>query len=860
MVVVRNTFLHHVALVIICQVLFTTVLSGAQEQPSTQTTHNDDKDNDNISSQSSSTAIDDSQEDEQEDDDDESPQAPTQRFIKNIIIHGNALVPTEAILNRLPYKIGEVFDTHKTRQLITNLYTDLKRFRNISVFGENVGNDGINLHITVEEKVPLKDVIFKGNKQITEKEIREKINFAAIPAIDTEELKKYIIALQKLYREKGYHNVDITAELQLDEQHKGIAVFTITEHARAVVKKITFRGNNHISGKKLRNVLFSREDWVLSFMDKAGIFQPERIEADRNMIEQFYQNNGFINAKVVDTEIVIDPQTQYVTIIHEIKEGDQYKISSVKASGNDIYKDEFLSTTLPIKPGHIYSREGIVNSIKTLEFLWGDLGYIYAHIEPSIQPDEENKTVSISFYSEIGNPVFLHRLNIIGNRKTRDKIIRRKISLEEGNLLTRRHMEGSKDRIQSLGFFDQRDGVNWKMTRLSADTADLDLVVKEIKTGSAHIQLNFGGTTINSPANGVTVEGAISDTNLFGSGIRFNLTTRVGAEEKMLLFNLTQPWLFDKPIYGALDGYLKRVGYDELRLTRPVNEKHAGGTATIGLVTSMRHAIFSDTFARFTFGVDDIRYEQQPRAAISGLITPADTAAANAAYDVILAKEFAQGTYGSFNVSVGKDAKNHPMHPSAGYSWLSRLQVTYPSFKGCIGFSKIDFDGHWFTPLIGDFDLILHIRTYMGFVNPLRNKCIPYRELFHIGGQASVRGFLYGQIGPQFAVISNGQQVQDSIGGAKTFFINTELIFPITPDFSMKGLLFYDGGAGWDNPYSSDVPARFIRNNSFNYRHAVGVGVRLLNPMPIRVDWGFKLDARKNESPSEVHFSMSYDW
>ncbi len=794
----------------------------------------------------------------------------TPRTINAIIVTGNSYVPTDAILNRLPFKPGEIFDPNLTRRLINNLYYELKRFRTISIFGEDLDDDRINLHITVEEKKLLKDAVFEGNSQVTTKEIREKINFADIPAVDEEELKRYALSIKKIYRDKGYHTTDIATELRLDEDGKATAIFKITEHKKATVKRINFKGNHHVSGKELRSLIFTREDWILSFMDKAGTYQPERLEGDKHVIEQFYQNRGYINAKVVDIEVITDPITQFITLIYEIQEGDCYTISSVKASGNDILSDDLLTAALPIRVGDLYSRDKIVDSIRTLEFIWGDLGYSYAHVEPSVQPDDEQKTVSISFYTEQGKPVILNKLTIRGNKKTRDKVIRRKILLEEGGLITTRQMDASKNRVESLGYFDQRDGVNWKMTRLADDLADLDLFVKEIKTGNAHIQLGFGGSAaLSSPSDSVSVEGNITDTNLFGSGIRMNLSAKLAADEKNVIFNLTEPWLFDKPIFGSLDLYHKRVAYDQLRLTRPVNEKDTGGAIATGFVTGSRHALLNDTFMRFTLGLDDIRYEDltgnvnnesRPIARIPELDTPLLTAQARDAYNIILAKEFTPGTFATFTAQIGKDAKNHPMFPTRGYSWIGRAVASCAVFDDCLGFYKSDLDAHWYTPLIGEFDLILHLHGYCGFVTAFKNKSIPYRELFHIGGPASVRGFLFGQIGPQFCVTKDDVQICDSIGGKNTFFVNVELLFPITPDFSIRGVVFYDGGTGWNNPFACCVPSQFITNNSFDYRHAVGVGLRLRNPMPIKIDWGFKLDPRNLEPASEVHFGMSYDW
>jgi outer membrane protein insertion porin family len=206
-----------------------------------------------------------------------------------------------------------------------------------------------------------------------------------------------------------------------------------------------------------------------------------------------------------------------------------------------------------------------------------------------------------------------------------------------------------------------------------------------------------------------------------------------------------------------------------------------------------------------------------------------------------------------------QDTRNHPVHTMWGHKWRFTTKFAIPTFGDDLGYYKIELDASWFTPLIAEYDLVLKLHGYFGICNPFKNRSVPFGDLFHIGGQSSVRGFLFGQIGPQF--------LGDTIGGSKAFFWNAELIVPITADMNMKAVVFYDGGTGFDNPYVTTADKAFVTGNRFDYRHAVGIGLRVLQPMPINVDWGFKIDPRKNkffpnrsEAASEIHFGMSYDW
>jgi outer membrane protein insertion porin family len=784
------------------------------------------------------------------------PQAQTNktRRINAIKVHGNTSTSLDAIINQIPYKIGETFDPRKTRILIHNLYYSIKKFRNVKVMAELVDNDFINLHVFVEEKYPLKELKTFGNKKVSEKEIAKKVDLESISSIDPEELKIIANKIKDIYLEKGYHQTDIETALELDDSNRATAILTVHEGIAATVKQIHFSGNASISSKQLRAVALTKEDWILGFLDKSGNYHPDRLEGDKHFIEQFYQNSGFLHAKVVDIIVDIDPETQNIILTFEIEEGDRYVIDKISAPGTENVPEQYLLAMIPMRPGMYYSREAITNAIKRLELIWGDYGYIFAHIEPSIQPNEDEKTVAISFFSELGDQVYLNKINIRGNTKTRDKIIRRKILLDEGELITQNRMNASKRNVASLGYFDPRDGVNWKIRRLNKEEADLDLIVKETKTGHFGAQLGFGGSGADwqSPISGMSIKGELSDTNLFGSGVHLNLSTTYSKDEQTALIHVAQPWLFDKPLLGAFDIYHRRPVYDELRHVQTVHQKLTGGSITLGCITQSKKPIFHDVNILFSTGVEDIKYNP---TAIARIENPLE----RMQYQRILNQEFEPGTFAFVSTKMEQDTRNHPIHTMYGHKWRVATKFAIPTFGNNIGFYKIELDASWFTPLITEYDLILKLHAYFGISSPFKNRIVPFGDLFHIGGQSSVRGFLFGQIGPEF--------LGDTIGGSKAFFWNAELIAPITADMNMKVVAFYDGGTGFDNPYVTPADKPFVSGNNFDYRHAIGIGIRVLQPMPVNIDWGFKIDPRKNklfpnrsESASEVHFGMSYDW
>ncbi|MEX0940167.1 MAG: outer membrane protein assembly factor BamA [Candidatus Babeliales bacterium] len=797
-------------------------------------------------------------------------QAPKPRIIKDIIIVGNKHIPSEPILNRIPYQPGEIFTRQRTNKLIRNVY-DLGYFRQVKVYAQPVNDDSINLIVAVDEKRLLEEVKFQGNKHISEKEVKKKVDFAKVPSIDEDDLPKYIKILKKLYRDKDYHDVDIAAQVKGDCE-KAILHFAIKEGRRTLIKRVCFTGNDHFLGKKLRTLLFTREDWVLGFLDRAGSYQPDAIEADKFVIENFYQSNGFLTAKVRDVSVDIDERTKYVTVTFHIHEGEQYTISDVRVPGNEVISEEELLARLPVRVGQLYSKEKIRETIELLRVIWGSYGYINADIEPSIQPNDDEKTVSIAFYTELGSKVYVNNINIIGNCKTHDKVIRRMLVIEEGGLLTTHAMDESKNRVEGLGYFDQRDGVNWRINRNGKDSVDLDLIVKEVKTGKVEAQIGFGGTRdISSPTESFNIGVNVTETNLFGRGINLNSSATLSKEERNLLFSISDPWLFDKPIHGAFDVYLKRSLYDEFKLIEQpeIKERITGGTARLGALS----AKLNDATILGQLGVDGITYNETPIVKRELLaMAPLEAVELQAIFD----RRFASGAFLWVGGSAFKDVRNHPVHPSRGYQWAMHTKFSIHSNlkdnprdnpaevrrleEGRVrfGYAKFNLDASWYTPLIGERDLVLCLHGYFGIVAPFKNRSVPFRELYHVGGPASIRGFLYGEIGPRFFSPTLNQS--DMLGAKKAFWLNAEMIFPISSDFSMKGAVFYDGGAGWDTPDSNLISPADLRNNSFSFRHSVGFGVRILRPTPVKIDWGFKLDRKRDETASQVHFSMYHEF
>lgn len=781
-------------------------------------------------------------------------QEPT---IGTVYVRGNINVPEQAILTRLPLRHGDTLNFIRLRAAIFNLY-QLGYFITINIYSKPVANDSVDLYVVVKEKPLKKDILFEGNSHLSEKEMEKKIQFSKIPALDEHDLQYFSLILKKLYENKNYHAVTITPTLQRQD-NAATATFTIDEGKQALVKRIFITGNEKITTKKIKNTIVTKEDWILGFYDHAGSYIPDALGYDRYLIESLYQNNGYLEAKVVDVLVDKDPDSQAINLTYQIFEGPLYIIKEVHVQGTDYLTQEELLARIPVKPGQLYSQERIQKSIELLRILWGEYGFIFANIDPSMQVDEVNHTVSITFYNELGNPTYLNQLHIIGNKKTRDKVVRRNIFLEEGDLITTKRMDESKNSVELLGYFDKRDGVNWKINRLNDTSADLELHLHEAKTGNFFVQASWGGDPEDAAARGAAtnnfiwnrlkINGGWTDSNFLGYGYRVGLTGDLSFNEQNIALNLANPYLFDRPILGEFSGYFRNMKYEDIfNINQQIKERRGGFLAGLGFYLPIGKVVQATS----SFGFEHLHFIPRPTASlILGESTQDE-------YQFFLNQRFQDGMFFILNQTISQDLRNHPIFPSDGYQWniVAKLGMPIKSNLVCsqccdnkYGFFKGEVDASWYTPLIGETDLVLCFHAHGGFISAFSDCVIPYRELFHIGGPATVRGFIFGEIGPTI--------LRTSAGATKTVYTNIELIFPIMADFSMLGHVFYDGGTGWDTPNAGQL-RNIVAHNDFDYRHAIGVGVRIYQPFPVQIEYGIKLNRRPGEKQAELMLAMNH--
>ena len=776
----------------------------------------------------------------------------SKKIITDVVISGNSLVSTEAIVQRLLYKKGDVFDQDLSAVAINKIYA-LGYFSQIRL-EKDESADSVVLYVKLEEKKPLDAYEIQGNTRVTTKKLMEKLGLKKYLAVDDHDVLHLSSQIKKIYREENYHQAKVTSTLNPAENSSGSElILKIEEGTPSEVREIHFVGVHKVPEWRLRAALMTRELWLFGFADGSGRFNQEMIEADKQNIEFVYQDLGFARAHVIETKVEYpDGDQKAIRITFYIDEGDEYRVRYVMLPYDpEISKKEFLDA-ISIKEGSLYKRSEVLSTLERLRAVLGKYGYSYADVYPEPQVNAETNTVDFRFGIEKGEKVRVRRIDITGNKLTHDKVIRREISLEEGDFVTLPEMNQSKRRVEALGFFE-RGGISWKTHKLSEGLVDLELSVNEIKTGHFNFVAGLGGRE-GRLGSGMHIGLQIGKRNLLGRG--WNGSFNIMSERShlgQLGLNFYNPYIFDTNVESSFDLYHKVEEYDQWGAStmRP-KECVTGGVTSLGFRLP---DVDRDLMCRTELGIERNYFEN-----FSNLH------AMDAHSAFMLDRRLKSGVLMWIGASASKDTRNHPVYPSRGYRLSGTSKMALPGMNGAFSFLKIETVGSWYTPLIGEDTLVLAVRARGGMIMNVRNNsCIPYRELYHMGGQDTIRGFVGGGAGP--ILVQEGELRERNntpLGARRNVLFNIELQTPLLESYGMRGRIFYDAGCGWD-AFLDDVPADampFIKRNEFNIRHAVGFGFSMTRPQMIKIDWGYKLDRDKKfkESDWEVHLSMNVPW
>jgi outer membrane protein insertion porin family len=699
-----------------------------------------------------------------------------------IEIKGNKRIEKETVEARIESKIGAQLSQKAIRRDISALY-GFGYFDDIRIEIEPF-EGGVKLIFLLDEKPNIMSIDFQGNKEIETDTLKEKITIAPGAIANYFLIKDNVESILSHYQSEGFFHVTVLPVIREVSEDAVSITFQIDEGPEVKIKKITIEGNQYVSDKEIKKTMKTKKRWFLSFLTGSGIYKKEDMSADLERVKVLYHSKGFIDVTVSDPELTLGPKRKKLYIKFSVSEGEQYSVGEVAFSGNTVFDSSKLYEQVETASGRIFNRTALRSDIDMVLDLYTEKGYATADMRPKIEVKREEKLVNINFFIVEGDIFRIGQIKISGNTKTRDKVIRREMRLDEGDIYNSQLLKRSYQRITNLNYFETielnpRPLVREKMI-------DIDVNLKEKMTGM--ITIGGGYSSIDK----FIVTGEINQTNLFGKGLYLKLKADLSAVRTNYNLSITDPWFMDRPISASFNVYNEEFEFPDY------DKKATGGSIGFGKELS------EYVRGNITYRLEDVEITNIEEGASS-----------------IVKDQEGQRITSSISPSLWRDTRDNHLDPTRGSK-----NTIYTTVAGLGGyFVKSLFDSLWYFPF--KWGTTFSLRGRIGYANGFSGRDLPLYERFYVGGINTVRGLGFGEAGPRD---ENGEV----IGGEQELIFNAEFIFPIEKNIRLKGVVFFDAGKSDDS--FKDV---------IDLRTTAGAGVRWMSPFgPIRIEWGYNIDKK----------------
>jgi len=715
-------------------------------------------------------------------------------------VAGNRRVQEAVILNRIRSSVGTPFNPSQASEDLRNVF-GLGFFDDVQLKVEDF-EGGVKVTFVVVERPFIRDVEFVGNSKLGTSELQEKIDLKLGSVYNPVEVQRAREKLKEAYEDEGYFEVQITPAVEKFGDGDVKVVFTINEGRRITIDEIVFRGNKGLKDKQIKEAMATRER---QYFVLRGTVQRQRLEEDMERIMGVYQDHGYVQARVERHEVAVDRDRARVTITIDVVEGAQYRVGVINLAGVSLVPEEELRRQLRFKAGDVFSRTALRDGVRNITDLYSTIGRASADVIPRTEQQAATTTVDVTIEVTEGPEVYVERINITGNTRSEDRILRREIPFVEGDLFTLQRLQRARQRLINLGYFDL---VN-VTTQPGTDKTRIIVNVEVTERPTGIFSIGGGFSSVDSFVG--TLD--IAQNNFLGRGWLLSLRLRAGANSQQGIISFTEPWLFDRPLSAGFDLFnVKRqfteYDYDSLggnvRLSHPFAE----------------YWRWSTTYRLTRDEISDVR-----------------------SIDPLLQDETGARTTSAITLGLTRDSRDAVAAPTRG--GLTVLTSDLAGLGGDARFIKTVASTTYFKPIwLGH---ILSGRAEAGYgfgwaEDGLTGRTeLPVFERFYLGGPNSIRSFKARRISPQ-------DDAGNRIGGTSQILGNLEYIIPLPFNFRVAG--FFDIG----NVYGFGT-----KFDPTDTREAAGAGVRWQSPFgPIRVDYGINLDRRKSkgEDFGAIQFSV----
>lgn len=718
--------------------------------------------------------------------------------VVQVLVTGNRRIETDAIKRVIKTEPGDVYLGKSLSEDLKAVYA-MGYFDDIRIEAENTPKGKI-ITFRVKEKPTVRHIHIKKSKVYDEKQILESLDIRTGSILNNSHMRTNIKRIESLYREKNYHDVHVTYNVHPLENNQADIEFVINEGGKIRIKSITFSGNRAYKSEELKDVMRTSEKGFWSWLTSSGEYNREELDQDVVRLTAFYHNNGYIEARIGEPDVEYRENWIYISI--KIDEGLRFKLGKVSIEGDVVLPEADLIKRLKISKEEFCNREVMRDDVLLLADIYADEGYAHADINPRINKNKSESKADITYMIDKEKRVYIERIKISGNTKTRDKVIRRQFKVHEQDLYSGRKLKRSIRNLYRLDYFED---VKVNTSKGSADDKMvLNINVTEKPTGT----FSFGGGY--SSVENVFAMASISQRNLFGRGQILQLKAEVGGSTNRYTFSFTEPWLFDIPLSAGFNLYNWERDYDTY------DKDSKGGGVSVGYPVYD----FTRLHMSYSYDIGDIKNIDMENASKS-----------------VIEME-GKNVTSSVASTLRYDSRDRMFNPTEGSDHSLTLQ--YAGLGGDIGFTKYLAEaGQYFSLFWGTVGFV-HARG--GYVRENSDGKLPDYEKFYLGGMNSLRGF-------EWRDICLKDEDGADIGGGKFVQFNVEYLVPLIKEAGVVAVLFFDTG----NVYDKSDNIRLD-----NLRESAGFGFRWFSPMgPIRIENGYILDPKDGEdSGGRWEFTM----
>jgi len=743
---------------------------------------------------------------------------------------GPATVAKERILAQLRTRVGQPYSDEVVEADIRQLYS-LGIIRNVRIFAQPEGN-GVKVIVAVQTRPVVREIEIDGAEKVPAKRLRKELEIKINQPANEEALEKGRQKMIDVYRGKGYNDVTIQYRVDPLDEKRGTSrvVFTINEGVKATVKRITFEGNTHFKDSVLRKQMKTHGQTVVSVFDKSGRLDEVQLQQDLDAIKEFYQDHGYIDVEVKDVRKERSDGRMHIVIA--VNEGIQYHVGRLTITGQKESTEQRIRAILKMKEGDVYSPKQMHDDAKAVADGYGAGGFVDLVITPEGTPAGEG-IINLHYKIQEGTRAFVERINIVGNTRTKDKVIRREVLVSPGDVYNTVRVDVSKKRLENLGYFANVE--TYPEDSGVPGRKDLTIQLQEKRTGS----LSFGGgfSTIDSLIFFAELQqGNFDITNwpsLTGGGQKFRLRVQAGTERKDFILALTEPYFLDRRISLGGQLFFNEADY----LSAEYNQRD------YGFQVDLRKPLTPFLYATLNYRLENIQIFD-----VQGGSSPEITAE--------------EGTRSKSQVggSIVWDHRDSPLLTRTG----QRIAITPYIAGGFLGGNTQtygwDVEGTQYFHLPKDLVFFVNAEAAVvdvwggapETVTVLANNGIttvtvpnvPIYDRLYLGGSNNLRGFAFRDVGPR-------DKSGEPLGGQTMARVTAELSFPVIKN--VRGAFFYDAGFLNVDPYDFSTDEHLGTDFGFGLRLDLPIG-------PLRIDYGIPIDKDGRDGKGHINFNVGYQF